>query len=179
MLGCAPFLPFVFRLSGVRHFWKIMQIRRNGGLIFLFRTTNPKFVKFRVILENSSNSNKSYFYGKKSKSNEMSLKCVTVSILYHRTYRCRICKLGMSSGEEDLLLREVKIGITYFWYYFERATIKSWREATRRFHTADVHKNKAKIRDNEYVVSDARLLNLYARRLFKLFLMASHEMPRP
>lgn len=114
MLGCAPFLPFVFRLSGVRHFWKIMQIRRNGGLIFLFRTTNPKFVKFRVILENSSNSNKSYFYGKKSKSNEMSLKCVTVSILYHRTYRCRICKLGMSSGEEDLLLREVRLGLHIF-----------------------------------------------------------------
>lgn len=108
-------------------------------------------------------------------SNEVSLKRLSLNFMSEH-----IGNWNEFRREENLLLVKIGRWIYFLLCYFARATIKSWqRRRSGSTGMADVQENKAKIRDNEYVVTDARLLNLYARRLFKLFLMASHEMPRP
>lgn len=58
--------------------------------------------------------------------------------------------------EENLLLVKIGRWIYFLLCYFARATIKSWqRRRSGSTGMADVQENKAKIRDNEYVVTDA------------------------
>lgn len=105
-------------------------------------------------------------------SNEVSLKRLSLNFMSEH-----IENWNEFRREENLLLVKIGRWIYFLLCYFARATIKSWqRRRSGSTGMADVQENKAKIRDNEYVVTDARLLNLYARRLFKLFLMASHDL---
>lgn len=160
-------------------FEKTMQVLRNDRLNYLFKYTKHEFEIFKIQSDSIKFFKlKSELYGKKIEYFHLSMKITSneFKVFEYQFYiiKYRKCKLGMNLGEENLLLVKRRI---YFLILFRKSKlIKSWQ---RRFHTADVEENKAKIRDNEYVATDARLLNLYARRLFKLFLMASHEMPRP
>lgn len=182
MLRCAPRF---FRLSFIsgpsrrppflKRRCRFIDSLKPFGLSFQIYETKI----FTVILVNSSNSMviwwKMEYFSMKITSNEVSLKRLSLNFMSEH-----IENWNEFRREENLLLVKIGRWIYFLLCYFARATIKSWqRRRSGSTGMADVQENKAKIRDNEYVVTDACLLNLYARRLFKLFLMASHEMPRP